>query len=84
MFDTRLTNCYFGIPPKVRLPTASALSGVECLPGQELFFAGGDIDTCSYRISAPEAARKFFTLPPVRARHVGEVCIDGAVIAQTH
>ena len=80
IFDTRLTNCYFGPPPKVRLPTASALSGVECLPGQELFFAGGDIDTCFYRISAPEAARKYFTLPPVRARHVGDVCIDGAVI----
>ena len=80
IFDTRVCNCYFKRPPKTRLPTPAALSGVECAEGQELYVAGGDIDTCFYRILAPKRAKSLFTLPPVKVKHLralGHPCCKG-------
>ena len=75
VLDTRVANCWFKDPPKARLPTASALCGIEAAPGQDLYFAGGDIDNCFYRFEAPAEAKRFFTLPGLRASFLGpEIC----------
>ena len=75
ILDTRGVNEAFLPPPRVRLPTAAALTAVEAIRGQEIFFSGGDIDNCFYRFEAPDVAKPFFTLPGIRARHLGvDVC----------
>ena len=53
ILDTRIVNCLFKKPPKTRLPTPAALTSLETIAGQEVYFAGGDIDNCFYRIKAP-------------------------------
>ena len=35
IFDTRVANCHFRKPPRTHLPTAAALSSVECSPDDE-------------------------------------------------
>ena len=67
----RVANCHFRTPPHVSLPTAGALGSLECMPGGQLYFAGGDIDSCFYRIAAPMAARHLFTPPGIYAKHLG-------------
>ena len=42
-----------------------------------MYFAGGDIDNAFYRCEVPSGARKFLTLPAVKARWVGVDRVDG-------
>ena len=60
IFDTRIVNCLFVDPPKTKLPSAAALTSIESVPGEPLYFAGGDIDNAFYRFEAPVIAREFF------------------------
>ena len=36
ILDTRVVNCFFKDPPKTQLPSASALTAIECQAGEEL------------------------------------------------
>ena len=81
ILDTRTVNCLFVDPPKTKLPSAAALTSIESVPGEPLYFAGGDIDNAFYRFEAPAVAREYFTLPPIRARHLGKVRVDGQFLA---
>ena len=80
ILDTRIVNCFFKDPPKTRLPSASALTSFECSEGEDLYFSGGDVNNAFYRIAAPESAQNFFTLPPLRARHIGKVNLGGKFV----
>ena len=71
IFDTRVANTFFKQPPHTSLPTAAAIAGVEARHGEELYFSAGDIESAFYSILAPPWARKYFTLPRVKAFHVG-------------
>jgi len=73
ILDTRVANCHFRAPPRVSLPTGGALGSLECLPGEQLYFAGGDIDNCFYRIAAPAAARHLVIPPGIYAKHSGSI-----------
>ena len=81
ILDTRVSNCFFKTPPKTRLPTASAMSSLECKGDEEVYFSGGDISNAFYRITVPESARPFLTLPPIRARHLGLNRLHGKTIS---
>ena len=70
ILDTRVVNCCFQEPPTTRLPSACALSSIETLYQHEAYFAGGDIDNAFYRISVPDPARRFMTLPRVKRKYV--------------
>ena len=77
VLDTRVSNCYFKPPPGVRLPTAAALSSMECEANQEVYFSGGDIDNAFYRVRAPGCALPFFTLPRVKVKYLSNPVVDG-------
>ena len=62
--------------PKVRLPTSAAFASVECR-NETLYFSGGDIDNVFYRVAAPKNTRPYFTLPRIRAKHIGCPVIGG-------
>ena len=81
ILDTRIANCFFKSPPHTDLPTASAMSNIETRPGEFVYFSGGDIDNAFYRITAPDVAKPYFTLPRVRAGHVGISEIDGVAVS---
>ena len=76
VLDTRVCNCFFREPPLTRLPTAAALASIEARDQFEVYFAGGDIDNAFYRIRVPDSAKKFMTLPRVKAKYVGECVVD--------
>ena len=64
ILDTRVVNCLFKDPPKTRLPSAGSLTSLECQADETLYFAGGDIDNCFYRIAAPDSAKNISPFPP--------------------
>ena len=76
ILDTRIVNCLFQDPPKVRLPSSAAFAAVESR-AETLYFAGGDIDNAFYRIAAPKCVLPYFTLPHIRAKHLGCPIING-------
>ena len=47
---------------------------------EQIYFSGGDIDTAFYRMSAPKWAKKFFTLPPIKAKYLGVSSVNGVAV----
>ena len=78
VFDTRVANCFFGNPPRTSLPSPQRLSSLKSRVREQLYFAGGDIDTAFYRMSAPKCAKKCFTLPPIKAKYLKVTSVNGA------
>ena len=67
VIDTRVANCHFIEPHHVSLPTAAAMSNLECDIDDNLWAAQIDVDNAFYRIAMPEGMEHCFVLPPVRA-----------------
>lgn len=79
--DIRVANCFFRKPSHTSLPTTAALSSLECNNPDELYFSGGDIECAFYWLSVPSCARRFLTLPKVKAKFVNVESIDGMSIS---
>ena len=56
-FDTRVVNCFFQDAPRTRLPTSSAMAGLDSC-GFGLSVAGGDLGNAFYRLQPPEGLQE--------------------------
>ena len=70
IFDTRTANCDYIDPPSTRLPSAAAMSHLEC-PGGPMYLCSGDIECAFYRMRVPAGMERSFRLPGLAARHLG-------------
>ena len=52
-------------PPYCPLPSSSALAELSVEPGEKLYKASGDVDTCFFQYSAPPKLRWLFGLPGI-------------------
>ena len=77
MIDARLANLHFEPPEKVHLATGPAFSGIEVDEGPAVEVGGVDIADAFYHIELIPELRGYFSLPPVRAQHVGVENING-------
>ena len=74
--DTRVANCHFIEPHHFALPTAAAMSNLECDIGDDLWAAQIDVDSAFYRFAMPEGMEHCFVLPPVRVRQLVEAGVE--------
>ena len=70
IFDTRKLNRQFKEPPHTDLPTASAMSHLECIPDTPVYLGSGDIKNAFYSLKIPTALSDLFTLPLIRNRYL--------------
>ena len=70
IFDTRKLNRRFKEPPHTDLPTASAMSHLECVPDNPVFLGSGDIKNAFYSLKVPTSLSDMFTLPLIRNRYL--------------
>ena len=68
--DPKLANEICSTPPYTPLPGSSSLGELECAPGEELWFASGDVDCCYFQYTLPPAVRALFGLPGVEFRYL--------------
>ena len=80
VFDTRVANTCFVEPPSTRLPTSAAFAGVSS-EAPETFMCTGDIECAFYNMATPDSLSQYFTLPKIKARHLGTTQINGIAIS---
>lgn len=77
IFDTFAVNGRFRDPPQTRLPTSSALGGLETDARVPVWYAGSDIADCFYHIGIPEWLGETFSLPGIQAKYCPWARPDG-------
>eukprot|EP00435_Cladocopium_sp_Y103_P042198 s2255_g11.t1 len=80
IFDTRLLNQDFEEPPKTDLPSADAFTRMEMPEGQQFYIGSGDLSNAFYTLSVPEELGRMFTLPCIKAQHLGLTNIGGTAV----
>ena len=66
IFDTRVMNRDFVVPPKTDLPSADAFTRIE-VPNDEQFYIGsGDLANAFYTLAVPPELAQRFTLPRIK------------------
>ena len=80
IFDTRLLNQDFEEPPNTDLPSADAFTRMEMPEGHQFYIGSGDLSNAFYTLSVPEELGRMFTLPCIKARHLGLIDIDGTAV----
>ncbi|CAK0796885.1 unnamed protein product [Prorocentrum cordatum] len=66
--DARAANLHFVEPAYAELASPEALAAIECDGPDMIGFCSGGVDACSYRYELPEWARRYFTLPTIKAQ----------------
>jgi hypothetical protein len=73
IFDTRLLNCKFKVPPKTKLPSTAAYTALETHADSDLVLASADVSNASYGMAVPDAVGDLFTLPSIDARWLRDI-----------
>ena len=78
--DARLSKCYFTDAEKHPIMAGQTLGDLELASGEQLYVGHVDIKDAFWHFQLPEHSRRYFALPPVRARHVGITSLEGASV----
>eukprot|EP00435_Cladocopium_sp_Y103_P024584 s857_g6.t1 len=77
IFDTRILNEKFKVPPSTDLPSADAFTRLETPENEPFYIGSGDLSNAFYTLSVPDDLGQMFTLPAIEARAIGIDTING-------
>jgi hypothetical protein len=80
IFDTRLLNQDFREPPTTDLPSADSFTRMEMPENSQYYIGSGDLSNAFYTLSVPEELGRLFTLPSIKAKHLGLRDVDGVPV----
>ncbi|CAK0825378.1 unnamed protein product, partial [Prorocentrum cordatum] len=66
--NARAANLHFVEPACAELAGPGALAAIECDGPDMIGFCSGGVEACFYRYELPERARRYFTLPAIKAQ----------------
>ena len=68
--DTRAANLHFVKPAYTELASPEALAAIEYDGPDTIGLCSGDVEVCFYQYELPEWARRYFTLPAIKAQYL--------------
>lgn len=77
VLDTRCCNMMFKQPPRMALPTPSAIGRLEAAANEDLHFCAGDIIDAFYGMRVDDAMSLFFRLPKMARQYVERFVPEG-------
>ena len=78
--DARLANLCFSEPSSPDLPTGASYSKIFLGEDESLYGSTCDLKDAFYTIELPAELRRFFTLDPIQAKHLGIHSVGGKAI----